>query len=681
MWKNYSFDSIRHNRAGSYSIVAASFIAALFLSFLCCLFYNFWLDGVQSGAGEVPAAFFLFYLTVVVLISVSLILVIHNSFAVSMQDRVHQFGIFSSVGATPGQIRTCLLQEALFLSAGPVCGGILTGVLFCFLTVRAMSGFAKNLAGGRSMDFALHPAILLGIFAISFLTVLLSALIPAWKLSVLTPLEAIKGADELRLKKKKRPGLLPLLFGIEGELAENALHAQKKALRTTTISLTFAFLGFMLMQSFFALSGVSTEHTYFERYQDIWDVYVTIEEAGLEDFGAEEGLRDLEGAESVILYQKAEAVSLIPAGDISPELRRAGGPEAISGLLPVGEEKVYQIGSPLVILDDKSFADYCVQIGIRPGAEGIIAYNRIWDSQNSNFRHPEYLPYLKENVDRIVLQSPTGSAAEEAFPGDTVDAEQEALQGIGGTNPDLLQEDAEEGDVSGMELPLLACSETPPLLREEYRDYALVLFMPFSFWENLSGQVAEERGGLSVCILAKDRESPVALERLEEDAAGIFAGRYRTESENRIQEKRDNDRMIWGYKVILSGLCILFAQIGIANLFSNTLGFLSKRKREFARYLSVGVTPEGIRRLLAMEAAALVGRPLFLTIILWAAASAYLTKLSGIDPMEFIRALPAGQILTFVLTILGFAALSYYFGGRKIVRLEPVEALRDDTML
>ena len=40
-----------------------------------------------------------FYLFVLLLVSVSLILIIHNSFAVSMNARVHQFGIFSSIGA------------------------------------------------------------------------------------------------------------------------------------------------------------------------------------------------------------------------------------------------------------------------------------------------------------------------------------------------------------------------------------------------------------------------------------------------------------------------------------------------------------------------------------------------------------------------------------------------------
>ena len=48
MWKNYSIDNIKNNRASGISIITASFIAALFLSFLCCLFYNFWLDSIEG---------------------------------------------------------------------------------------------------------------------------------------------------------------------------------------------------------------------------------------------------------------------------------------------------------------------------------------------------------------------------------------------------------------------------------------------------------------------------------------------------------------------------------------------------------------------------------------------------------------------------------------------------------
>ncbi len=53
--------------------------------------------------------------------------------------------------------------------------------------------------------------------------------------------------------------MLALLFGIEGELAGNALKAQKKSLRTATLSLTLSFLGFALMLAFLlSLESVQT---------------------------------------------------------------------------------------------------------------------------------------------------------------------------------------------------------------------------------------------------------------------------------------------------------------------------------------------------------------------------------------------------------------------------------------
>ena len=69
---------------------------------------------VRIPGDNMPRLLMPAYLAIVVIVCFSLILVIHNSFAVSMNGRVRQFGIFSSIGAAPGQIRTCLVQEALF---------------------------------------------------------------------------------------------------------------------------------------------------------------------------------------------------------------------------------------------------------------------------------------------------------------------------------------------------------------------------------------------------------------------------------------------------------------------------------------------------------------------------------------------------------------------------------------
>lgn len=760
MWKNYAADYIRHNRAGSGSVIAASFIAALFLSFLCSTFYHFWLDAVEgaklenggwhgritaelgedeleeirslpnvekvaltgengavregqaSGKREtvditfhnkrtvyrdmqdivrtlglseetaeynyqllslyfvripgdtMPRLLMPAYLAIVVMVCISLILVIHNSFAVSMNNRIRQFGIFSGIGATKRQILACLMEEAFVLSAVPILFGILLGVVLSFVTVRAMGTFAANLAGGRKMDFALHPVVLILIFLLALLTVLISAWIPAQRLSRLTPLEAIRGAGGAELMKKKHSPLLSALFGMEGELAGNALKAQKKALRTTSFSLTLAFLGFMLMQCFFTLSGISTRHTYFEAYQDVWDIYIRVKDEKIENFEQIDEVRAVEGAESCIVYQKAEAVSMIPAKDISQELAAAGGLEELAGIYLEEEGNAYPIGTPLVILDDQSFAEYCREIGIEEeaGQEGVIVLNRIWNSAESNFRYPEYLPYIQADTQKITLLGKGYSDDKTAISGE-------------------MPEDT-AGSVMA-EVPVLACTGKAPALREDYGkpDYPLVQFISLGYWSKALERIGGTEKDIFIRVLAKDRESSEAADRLEDSLTGMVDKKYEIESENRIREKKDNDTMIQGYELILGGVCAFFALMGIAHVFSNTAGFIRQRKREFARYMSVGLTPEGMRKIFCIEAVAVVGRPLAVSLFLTIAVTAGMIRASYLDPAEFMREAPILPILAFVLAVFGFVALAYLTGGRKILRMDLAEALRDDTML
>ena len=52
MWKTYSAGYIKQNRAICASVMVAAFIAALFLAFLCGLFYHFWQDDVAGVIEE-----------------------------------------------------------------------------------------------------------------------------------------------------------------------------------------------------------------------------------------------------------------------------------------------------------------------------------------------------------------------------------------------------------------------------------------------------------------------------------------------------------------------------------------------------------------------------------------------------------------------------------------------------
>ena len=113
-----------------------------------------------------------FCAAVLMIVCVSLILIIHNAFSVSMDARVHQFGIFSSIGATPGQIRACLLQEAAILCIPPILLGTGIGAVLCFGTIQLVNQLAKEIVGRHEAVFTYHPLVLgITVFA-AVLTVL-----------------------------------------------------------------------------------------------------------------------------------------------------------------------------------------------------------------------------------------------------------------------------------------------------------------------------------------------------------------------------------------------------------------------------------------------------------------------------------------------------------------------------
>lgn len=731
MWKDYSIGFIKKNRASSLSVLVAAFISALFLSLLCGLFYNFWNYEIESivleegnWQGRITGTFkenavfdiehfanvktaavneelsdgqtlvidicfynmrtvyqdmpliaqklgvpdssvayhesllstyfihdpqdasppllLAFYLAVLLLVSVSLVLIIHNSFAVSMNARVHQFGIFSSIGATPGQIRTCLLQEVAVLCAIPILLGSFIGIALTFGTIQIVNVLADGIVGRHDAVFTYHPLVFVITILVSVLTVLISAWLPARKLSKLTPLEAIKNIDELQLKRRKKSRILARLFGVEGELAGNALKAQKKALRTSTLSLTLSFLGFTLMLCFFTLSGISTNHTYFERYQDAWDVMATVKDTPIEDFTYEDEIHALDGTDSVV-YQKAEAYSSVPTEAISKKVESLGGIEELAGNSVSAADDTYTIQVPIVIMDDSSFAAYCEQIGVSPSGTGSVILNRIWDSVNSNFRYKEYVPFLTEEQDTIILQNCDDAA-------------------------------------TAVTVPVLGYTQEPPVLREEYDNYVLAQFLSVSSWKQIKEVIGNAEQDTYIRVLDTKDRTLTELNEIETELTNILEHEFMFEIENRVQEKIDNDTMLNGYKLIIGALCALLALIGIANVFSNTLGFIRQRKREFARYMSIGMTPEGMRKIFQIEALVIAGRPVLITLPVTVLFVWFMITASYLNPMEFLSVVPIVPIIIFIAAIFGFVTLAYYIGSKKILKCNLAEALQSDYM-
>lgn len=736
MWKDYSKSYIKNNRASSISIIAAALVATMFLSLLCSIAYNFWTYDVEqiileeggwqgrivcetlgsddlsednilslvcqfanvekavAGGGELspkegtvvdvyfknartiyrdmpliaaqlglnedsiqyntlllsryfihdpedesPPMLLTLFVVILIIVAVSLILIIRGSFELSMNARIHQFGIFSSIGATPRQIRTCLLQETMVLSILPMLLGSILGILISYGLIKAVNFFAADVSGRHEAVFHYHPSIFAVTVFISFLTVIFSAWIPARKLSRMTPLEAIRNTGGLLLKKTKHSQILSKFFGINGELAGNALKAQKKHLRISTLSLLLSFLGFSIMICFTTLADISTRYTYFERYQNVWDIMITLKDTEISDFDLTNQLQDIWGIQDATVYQKAKAMTFLPEGLQSDELSSLGGLEPVAGTPKVDGQ--FQVSAPIVVLDDTSFLDFCSQIGIKPGLDGAIVLNQIWDSINSNFRYKEYVPFVREDNQTTTLYKNNKT----------------------------------------LEIPILSYTQEAPTLREEYDNYALVHFIPLSMWNKNLGEVFEAESDSYIRILSNGAANLTDLNSLEQEIVQLVSEQYEIESENRVQERMSNDSLIRGMVMIFGAFCVLLAIIGIANVFSNTLGFLRQRKREFARYMSIGLTPQEMRKMFCIEAFVIAGKPLLITLPLTVLFVQFAVTESCLDPMVFWSEAPVLPILIFAAAIVLFVALAYYIGGKRLLQCNLNETLQRDTLI
>lgn len=598
---------------------------------------------LHDPADSQPPLLLAFYVFVLIIVSFSVILIIKNSFAVSMNARVHQFGIFSSIGATPRQIRSCLMQEAAFLCFLPALLGYGLGVLLSVGIIRLTNVLAADVSGRHDAVWGYHPLILAVTVPACVFTILLSAWLPARKLSRITPLQAIRNHGGLELNKKKNSRLLALLFGAEGRLAGNALKAQKKALRSSALSLTLSFLGFTVMLCFFTLSEISTRHTYYEKYQDVWDIMVTLKDIKIEDFELTGQLSALDGVKDSTVYQKATATALIPESWQSEDLAALGGLGAVAGSSVTKAENTWLTEAPIVIMDDEAFKSYCRQIGIEAQLDGTVILNEIWDSLNSNFRYRRNIPYVQEHQETVILRN------------------------------------TQDDDLSA-EVPVLAYTQEVPAIREAYDNYALVQFMPRSLWEKISAVIGGAETDSFIRILAGEGATLDDLNTLEKTVVQLIGQDYEAESENRIQDQVTNSNMINGFRLIIGAACILLAGIGAANIFANTLSFVRQRKRELAQYISVGMTPANIRKMFFIESLVIAGRPLLITLPLTIVFIIFAVTASYLDPMEFVSQAPILPVLLFALAIWGLVTLAYYLGGKKVLESSLSETLRDDSI-
>ena len=210
------------------------------------------LQGYESSTDNVIATLEMMRNVLIVIVAVSGIIIMYNSFNLSLVERRKQYGILKSLGIKNSSLYVMILFEALVLSVAGIVIGYICGMIGDYLVVGYINDTLVNMIKSMGVENELQMSLIYTtnihafyLVAISTgITVVLAAMIPAIKSTRISPIENIRGKDDyvVNTKKVKTSNISKKLFGIEFDLARKNMKRAKKRFRVATLSLAIAFI-------------------------------------------------------------------------------------------------------------------------------------------------------------------------------------------------------------------------------------------------------------------------------------------------------------------------------------------------------------------------------------------------------------------------------------------------------
>lgn len=198
--------------------------------------------------------FFTLAAIIIAIVIVASVFVIRNSFAISITEKTKLYGMLSSVGATSRQIRHNVLFEGFVLALIGIPLGILLGVGVVAILIQLLNMLLVDMLNGTSFVYSVPVFAIVLAVALSLLTILFSTLGSAFRASRIAPVDAVRGNNDIKIKKKQKaykcPSFIKKLFGMGGEIAYKNLKRSKKKYRTTVISIVVSVAVFIAVSSF-----------------------------------------------------------------------------------------------------------------------------------------------------------------------------------------------------------------------------------------------------------------------------------------------------------------------------------------------------------------------------------------------------------------------------------------------
>ena len=182
---------------------------------------------------------------VIIIIMITTIFLIYNTINISITERMAEFGILRSIGATPKQIRNLVIKESLILCLISIPFGVLSGFIGVWITVKLLESNISMMFNDSILTVKFYPSIILFTLIIGVITIFIASFGPARKAGKVSPISIIKGSSGGSIKYYNGK-IVRKIFGVEGWVAYKNIRKNSKRFIVTILSLSISLIMFIL---------------------------------------------------------------------------------------------------------------------------------------------------------------------------------------------------------------------------------------------------------------------------------------------------------------------------------------------------------------------------------------------------------------------------------------------------
>lgn len=548
-------------------------------------------------------------------ISIGCIIVIYNSFAISTMERKKSFGLYASIGATMKQIRHTVFFEAFIVGFIGIILGLASGFLGIYILIKFLNYL---LSGALSLEiiFSVEPIYIIIPLIFMVIVILASAYLPAKRSSKITPIEAIRGSDDIKISPKeiKTPKFITKLFGIEGTIAHKNIKRNKKKYRITIISLFISIVMFNTFTSFLQ---------YVIKGSDAIDYYDF--DLGINFYGDLETIKkDMKNIPSK--YKIAKSLPILNADSVEVNnLKSSDFTNLYNNMANGISDNEKEISFGLIVLSDDDYAKISKEEALLLNKKYFTNYS------NNNRKTIEVEVFTKKSYTLNMVHNK-----------ETVNLTAKTLDIV----PYGLKNNLYTPN------PILIISESTYQTKFKISEIMNARYLLSSddykkIYEDLKNKTLKFTSNI-------DYFSPAI-------------------------DNANTKNLILAIKVLFYGFISLVTLIGVTSVINTINTNINLRRKEFAMLRSIGLTPKGFNKLLFFESlffglkSLIYGLPVSLAIN-------FLISLSLNNVINTSMIIPWQSFIISIISVFIIVIISMNYASKKIKKENILEALREENI-